>query len=268
MPENPGATAVAEPTAPAAPAEDKIAFYGTEDAEPDAIPAEEPTDAAPVEEPVAEVSTAGTAVAPTEEAPAAPAVPAKAAAPASPPLPTREEVDGLARAFQQQQAQLLQYQQAIEAQAQAEAQRQLRVALEGQGYAPDQVQDALNRHADLETSKKQVAQERAAIGQYIQQQRAEDNAKIQVAQHISQKYGMPFADLMKMDNPHIMEAKAEAWQAKQELMKAQQAKVKPSKVASVGAGQQPSTSRARLLDLYNRGEKLTSEQEQGLFGSR
>jgi len=248
-----------------------ITFYGEEPQETASVEStEEQTTETAGETPESE----GTAVAtPSDEAEVQPAASSQPEAqvakePATAPLPTREEIGTLQQTLQQQAAVIERMAAQIDAQQIAEAQRQLRTALEGQGYSEEQIQTALRQHADLENQKRQLVQDRQRMIQQLETQLKERDAKGRVAELISERTGMPFRELMQFSNPEIMEAKADAWQARQELAKTKLTKVKPTKVASVGPGQQGGTSRDILLRRYVAGESLTPEQKEIVFGNR
>ena len=61
-----------------------------------------------------------------------------------------------------------------------------------------------------------------------QEQVANMEAKIQVAQNFAEQYGMPFRDLMRYDSPQLMEAEAKGWKAQSELSRLRQSGVQPN----------------------------------------
>lgn len=219
------------------------------------------------EEEEAEVAEGEAEAEGTTEAPAAKAAPPSQAAlpgptPPIPPLP------GAVPPEMAQYRQALEVQQRIQ-QQQAEELNQLRLDQEltqlraswtAEGYEENQIQQGLAQHRQIRERETALAAREKAMEQTLSLSRANDQAKIQVAIHFSQISGMPFANLMKFDIPQLMEAEARAYKAEQALIKAQQGKVKPTRVASVGPGSQGANSVAHLREKYADGLYLTPEQ--------
>ena len=197
----------------------------------------ETTDALPLPPLEADASSQVTPPVESEALPPAP--------PAEPPAPSAEaqELTRLRQAHEAVQREMAVLRQQASQQAVREATAQdnaallqYRAQLEARGYDATAVQELVGERAQLFAQRRQDQQARLAFQQQAQQAEAMAQAKELVIQHISAKYGMSANELRQYNDPYLMEAKAEAWQMRQELAKLRQGPARAQTMASTAPG--------------------------------
>lgn len=133
----------------------------------------------------------------------------------------------LGRQYQEQQQRTAElearYQDAIDAQAVQQFRSQMETGYPGvdMGRLVGQYQQLLQQTRGMERQQREIQQQYERFTQNQQ-------AKGIVAQRFVEEYGATFNEMMRYDDPQLMEAKAQVHQARQELTKLKQAAVKPS----------------------------------------
>ena len=163
------------------------------------------------------------------------------------------------RQYAEQQAAMEQLQDQMEEASEKQLAAQYRQQLETQYPGVDvsrltQVYEGL-----LAQQRTTVKQQRDAQRQ-VERMQQNQEAKGRWAEMLSKQYGMPLNELLTFNDPHIMEAKAETWQAKQNLAKLQQAQLGPQKPTNSAPGRARVSVTADNIDKLHMEGKVTDAQ--------
>ncbi|MDP2662633.1 MAG: hypothetical protein Q8R28_18095 [Dehalococcoidia bacterium] len=190
---------------------------------------------------------------------------AKAEPSAAPPPDHSQDFGALQtehRALQQRTAQI---EQELEKREDAEKVEQYRRSL-AEKYGDIDMAPLVREYEGVLAEKRSARQEVKAAQVQAQLRAANQQAKVVVATRFSEEYGMPLHELMALDSPALMEAKAQLYKATHERDAERKKRVRPTRMAA--PGRRGASGTKTYMDKLKSGDDLPSAAEIDRMTSR